>query len=69
MTDLDQLQSYVGSQIAFYVSFLTVLTAWQCVMVIPALGFTLLQLCFGLQIRLVLWNMLVVAVWAVGPQR
>ena len=64
MVDLDNLQSYLGSQIAFYVSFLSVLCAWQCVIAVPALTFTALQIVYGLQLRLVLWNVLLVSFWA-----
>ena len=64
MEDLDNLQSYLGSQIAFYVSFLSVLCAWQCVIAVPALAFTALQIVYGLQLRLVVWNVLLVSFWA-----
>lgn len=63
MVDLDNLQSYLGSRIAFYVSFLSVLCAWQCVVAVPAIAFTVIQCVYGLQVRLVLWNVLVVAWW------
>jgi hypothetical protein len=63
MVDLDELQSYLGSKIAFYVSFLSVLCAWQCVIAIPAIAFTVLQIMYGLQVRLVLWNVVLVAAW------
>ena len=58
------MQAYLGSQIAFYFAFLTVLTSWQCVIVFPAIAFTALQFIYGLQIRLVLYNVLFVLLWA-----
>jgi hypothetical protein len=36
------------------------------VIAVPALAFTVLQIMYGLQIRLVLWNVVLVAVWAAG---
>ena len=62
--DLNSVQAYLGSQIAFYFAFLTVLTSWQCVIVFPAIAFTALQFIYGLQIRLVLYNVLFVLLWA-----
>jgi len=64
MRDINSVQAYLGSQIAFYFAFLTVLTAWQCVIVFPAILFTTLQFIYGLQIRLVLYNVLFVLLWA-----
>lgn len=64
MRDLNSVQAYLGSQIAFYFAFLTVLTSWQCVIVFPAIVFTTLQFIYGLQIRLVLYNVLFVLLWA-----
>ena len=64
MRDLNSVQAYLGSQIAFYFAFLTVLTSWQCVIVFPAIAFTALQFIYGLQIRLVLYNVLFVLLWA-----
>jgi hypothetical protein len=64
MADLDSLQSYLGSKVAFYVAFLVVLCAWQCVIAVPAVIFTVLQLVYGLQMRMVLWNVILVAMWA-----
>ena len=61
--DINSVQAYLGSQIAFYFAFLTVLTAWQCVIVFPAILFTTLQFIYGLQIRLVLYNVLFVLLW------
>ena len=40
------------------------LTSWQCVIVFPAIVFTTLQFIYGLQIRLVLYNVLFVLLWA-----
>ena len=64
MIDLDNLQSYLGSKIAFYVAFLTVLCSWQCLIAVPALAFTVLQFMYGTQLRLVLWNVVFVSMWS-----